>query len=98
MGVLYQSDPEAKGTQSLGEKLKAAEYTSGPKIGQKIYTPPVAFAFMLFVLFYFPCIATIAAIKRESGLWRYAIFEIVYTTAIAWVAAFAAYQIGSLFY
>ncbi|MCK5847040.1 MAG: ferrous iron transport protein B [Bacteroidales bacterium] len=98
MGVLYQTDPDAKGSQSLGAKLKAAVYTSGPKKGQKVYTTPVAFAFMLFVLFYFPCIATIAAIKRESGLWKYAIFEIVYTTAIAWVAAFAAYQIGSLFY
>ncbi|OYT10699.1 MAG: ferrous iron transport protein B [Bacteroidetes bacterium 4572_112] len=98
MGVLYQTDPDAEGTQSLGDRLKAAVYTSGPKMGQKIYTPPVAFGFLLFVLFYFPCIATIAAIKRESGLWKYAIFEIVYTTAIAWVAAFAAYQIGSLFY
>jgi len=98
MGVLYQTDPDAEGTQSLGDRLKAAVYTSGPKMGQKIYTPPVAFGFLLFVLFYFPCIATIAAIKRESGLWKYAIFEIVYTTAIAWVAAFASYQIGSLFY
>ncbi len=97
MGVLYQSDPDAVGAQSLVTKLRAAKYTSGPKIGQPIYTPPVAMGFLLFVLFYFPCIATIAAIKRESGLWKYAIFEIVYTTAIAWVAAFAVYQIGSLF-
>jgi ferrous iron transport protein B len=97
MGVLYQTDPDADGSQSLVTKLQNAKYTSGPKVGQKIYTRPVAFGFMLFILFYFPCVATIAAIKRESGLWKYAVFEIVYTTAIAWVAAFVVYQIGSLF-
>lgn len=98
MGVLYQSDPKLAESQSLATRLQHAKHTSGPKIGQLVYTPPVAFGFLMFVLFYFPCIATIAAIKRESGMWKYALFEIVYTTAIAWVVAFASYQIGNLFY
>jgi len=98
MGVLYQTDPDAKSSQSLVTKLQNATYTSGPKIGQKIYTPPVALGFLLFVLFYFPCVATIAIIKKESGEWKWAIFAMLYTTSIAWVAAFIVYQLGSLFY
>ncbi len=96
MGVLYQTDPTASGTQSLTTKLKQATYKSGPKIGQKIYTPVVAMALLIFVLFYFPCVATLAAIRRESGAWKWAIFAMTYTTAIAWIAAFLVYQIGNL--
>ncbi|WP_300729963.1 ferrous iron transport protein B [uncultured Bacteroides sp.] len=59
-------------------------------------TPLVAFCYMLFILIYFPCIATIAAIKNESGGWKWAIFTACYTTALAWVVSFAVYQIGSL--
>ena len=60
-------------------------------------TPLVAFGYMLFVLIYFPCIATLAAIKQESGSWKWAIFAAGYTTALAWVVAFFVHQIGSLF-
>ena len=56
-----------------------------------------AFCFLLFVLIYFPCIATIVAIKHESGSWRWAMFAAVYTTVLAWVVSAAVYQIGSLF-
>lgn len=57
-----------------------------------------AFCFLLFVLIYFPCIATIVAIKNESGSWRWATFAALYTTALAWVVSAVVYQIGSLFY
>lgn len=60
-------------------------------------TPLVAFAYMLFILIYFPCVATLAAIKQESGSWKWAIFSAVYTTVLAWIVAFLVYQIGSLF-
>ena len=60
-------------------------------------TPLVAFGYMLFILIYFPCIATIAAIKQESGSWKWAAFAAFYTTALAWIISFAIYQIGSLF-
>ena len=59
-------------------------------------TPLVALAYMLFVLIYFPCIATFAAIKQEAGSWKWAIFTAGYTTGLAWLVAFTVFQIGSL--
>lgn len=59
-------------------------------------TPLVALAYMLFVLIYFPCITTFAAIKQESGSWKWAIFTAGYTTGLAWLIAFTVFQIGSL--
>ena len=82
LGVLYAEDAEADAV-SLGERIPI--------------TPLVAFCYMVFVLLYFPCIATLAAIKGESGGWKWALFTGLYTTALAWVAAFAIYQIGRLF-
>ena len=59
-------------------------------------TPVVALAYMLFVLIYFPCVATLAAIKQESGSWKWAIFAAFYTTALAWIVAFVVNQVGHL--
>ena len=56
-----------------------------------------AYAFLLFVLIYFPCIATIVAIKNESASWRWAAFAALYTTGLAWIVSALVYQIGSLF-
>jgi ferrous iron transport protein B len=80
----------------LVKKLQQQKHTSGKLKGERVFTPLVAFGFMLFILIYFPCVAVIAAIKKESN-WKWAVFSMVYTTAIAWVVAFATYQIGSLF-
>jgi ferrous iron transport protein B len=97
MGVLYNASLEAdENSQSLKQKLQEQTFNHGPKAGQKVFSPLVAFALMVFVLIYFPCVAVVAAIKKEAN-WRWAIFTSVYTTAIAWIAAFAIYQIGSLF-
>jgi ferrous iron transport protein B len=97
MGILYQADLKAdENSGSLKEEIKAQTHNSGELKGQKVFTPLVSFGFMLFVLIYFPCVAVIAAIKKESS-WRWASFTMVYTTAIAWLVAFATYQIGSLF-
>lgn len=63
----------------------------------KAITPLTAVSYMVFVLFYFPCIATIAAIKNESGSWRYALFAVCYTTVLAWIMSFLVYNIGNLF-
>lgn len=97
MGILYHADLEAdENSGSLVEKLQQQVHTSGVLKGQKVFTPLVAFGFMLFVLIYFPCVAVIAAIKKESN-WKWALFTMTYTTAIAWVVAFLTYQVGSLF-
>ncbi len=96
MGVLYQTEPDVNENQTLINKLREQTYESGPKTGQPIFTPLVALSFMLFILIYFPCIAVIAAIKNESGQWKWSLFLAIYTTALAWIVAFITYQGGSL--
>ncbi|HBG69800.1 MAG: ferrous iron transport protein B [Bacteroidetes bacterium GWF2_43_63] len=96
MGVLYQIGPdEDASSQGLIEKLQNQVHSSGELQGQKVFTPIVAFGFMLFILIYFPCIAVIAAIRKESN-WGWAVFTMVYTTALAWLVAFAVYQVGNI--
>ncbi len=91
LGVLYPGDGAEQ--QSLQTRIKQETYSDGTPV----FTTSVAVALMLFVLIYFPCIATIVAIKEESGSWKWGLFTIVYTTTLAWVVAFIAYQIGMLF-
>lgn len=81
LGVLYTNDSEADSV-SLRSRIPI--------------TPLVAFCYMVFVLIYFPCIATLVAIKQESGKWRWALFSAIYTTLLAWIITFCIYQIGSL--
>ncbi|MCF6333377.1 MAG: ferrous iron transport protein B [Draconibacterium sp.] len=96
MGVLYQvSDNET--TVNLQSKLRSEMYEKGDKIGQKVFTTPAALAFLIFILIYFPCIGVVAAIKNESGSWKWAAFSVLYTTGLAWIAAFLVYNIGNLF-
>ena len=97
MGILYQTDNKASNNdETLQSKIKEQKHYSGVLKGQTVFTPLVSFEFMLFILIYFPCVAVIAAIRKEAN-WGWAIFTMVYTTAIAWVVALLTYQIGSLF-
>lgn len=82
LGVLYTNEGDAENV-SLSGRIPI--------------TPLAAFCYMLFVLIYFPCIATIVAIKQESGSWKWALFAAGYTTALAWLLSFAVYQIGGMF-
>lgn len=82
LGVLYTNEDDVDSVD-LSERIPI--------------TPLVAYGYMLFVLIYFPCIATLAAIKQESGGWEWAIFAATYTTVLAWIVSFGVYQIGSLF-
>ena len=81
LGVLYTNEGDVENV-NLSDRIPI--------------TPLVALAYMLFVLIYFPCIATFAAIKQESGSWKWAIFAAGYTTGLAWLVAFTVFQIGSL--
>jgi ferrous iron transport protein B len=92
MGILYQTDV-AHAPSSLVEKIQSQQYSSG----KKVFTPLIAFCFMLFILTYFPCAGVVAAIKKESGSWKWAAFTVFYTSGIAWGVAFLTYSIGSLF-
>ena len=83
LGVLYSSDSE----ESIQQDLRS----SGD------FTPRSAAAFMVFILLFFPCIATIAAIADETGSRKWALFSIIYNTAVAWIAGYIVYTIGGLF-
>ena len=98
MAVLYQAEAgiQEDETASLQNRIKNEVYTTGPRKGETVFTSLSGFSFLLFVLFYLPCIAVIAAVGRESGSWKWAAFVLFYTTAIAWVASFVVYQVGSL--
>ena len=90
MGILYHSDDAAEeGTEVSYSHLQKQMVADG-------ITPLASYCFLLFVLLYFPCIATIAAIKGETGSWKWAAFAACYTTALAWVVSALVYQIGSL--
>ena len=82
LGVLYADDAEADQT-TLAQRLPI--------------TPLVAYGYMVFILLYFPCVATLAAIRQEAGGWKWAAFAAAYTTILAWIMSFAVYQIGGLF-
>lgn len=91
LSVLYTG--EADDSQVLPERLKQDRDAAGIPI----FTPLVALSLMLFVLIYFPCIATISAIVHESGSWKWGIFVIVYTCILAWLVSFIVYQTGHFF-
>lgn len=98
MGVLYQAGGDAgEDSGTLITSLRNEVYQQGPRKGEKVYTPLVAMSFMLFILIYFPCVAVIAAIRKESN-WKWAVFTMFYTTALAWIVSFIVYQTGSLFF
>lgn len=90
LGVLYVGDDDA---EALSQRL----CTPSPITGQTPFTPASALAFMVFVLLYFPCIAAMSAIIRESGSWKYGLFSLVYNTVLAWCMAFVVYRIALLF-
>lgn len=109
MGVLYSNDDSFKDDSNFssesGKYVKLHELITQDvaqlhgisyEKAQPIATL-TAFCFLLFVLLYFPCIATIAAIKGETGSWRWALFAASYTTALAWVVSAVVFQIGCLF-
>ena len=88
MGVLYTGETDAdEESTSLKEKLQTATKPNG----EPVFNWMVAYSFMLFILLYFPCIAALAAIKREAG-WKWVAFEVVYTTVVAWLVSFIFYQ------
>ncbi|PID29202.1 MAG: ferrous iron transport protein B [Candidatus Cloacimonadota bacterium] len=96
MGVLYQADLEAdEENESLRTKLQAQLYPPEYKnSGEKKFSSLIAFSLMIFVLLYVPCIAVIAAINREAGEMKWAIFSAVYTTGLAYILSLIIYQVG----
>ncbi|MCU0822239.1 MAG: ferrous iron transport protein B [Spirochaetes bacterium] len=88
MGVLYQSsetEPEPGDVKEpLYQVMKKKEHG---------VTPLIAYTFLLFVLLYVPCLASIVAIGREAG-WKWAFFSIFYQMTVAWTVCFIFYRVG----
>ena len=97
MGVLYVDDDSYAEDDSFNESESDKYSHLYSQMSREGITPLTAFCFLLFVLIYFPCIATIAAVKNETGSWRWAMFIAFYTTALAWIVSAAVYQIGQMF-
>lgn len=94
LAVLYHADKEDGVT--LSQKIKSQKIADGDKKGQPLFTPLIAFVFMIFVSIYFPCIGSIIAISRESGSAKWGVFSVVYTMSLAWLISFLVYQVGLL--
>mgnify|MGYP000843693034 FL=1 len=109
MGVLYTNNDSFKddneynnesGKYELLRHQMTADIAKRNNISYDAAKPLAtltAFCFLLFVLLYFPCVATIAAIKGETGSWKWGLFAAFYTTALAWVVSAIVFQVGRLF-
>lgn len=71
--------------------------TLGVVDGTGEFTMASALSFMVFVLLYCPCLASVTAIVKETGNWRYGAFSVFYNTLVAWLAAFIVFLVASLF-
>ena len=89
LGVLYTGDEEISDAD-LSKRLTAVN----PTTNQPDFNAASALAFMVFILLYCPCIATVIAVIKETGSWRYGAFSIIYNTLIAWLVAYATYRIA----
>ena len=94
ISILYSSEADG----SAGEDTRVSEYVHlRQQMTADNITPLTAISFLVFILLYFPCIATIAAIKGETGSWKWTLFAMAYTTALAWITSAAVFQVGILF-
>lgn len=96
IGVIYSGDDSFGDDDSFSDDTAKYSRLRNQMLADGI-TPLAAFSYLLFVLLYFPCIATVIAIRNETGSWSWAAFSAFYTSAIAWIVSAVVYQIGSLF-
>ena len=94
MGVIYEIDEE-NGSVGLGERIQEEKYLAGPRAGQLVYNTSVALAFLMFTLIYFPCIAVIATVAKETGTFKWAAFLVGYTTLLAWFMSYIVYNVAN---
>lgn len=103
MGVLFSSnstdieniDLEQHQTEGMAHRIRSQVHLDGPKEGGRLFTGISAFSFLLFVLIYFPCVATLSAVKKETGTWTWPTFMFFYTTILAYLVSFSFYQIAT---
>lgn len=96
MGVLYAGDDSFGDDETFSTEVDKYSRLQRQMAADGI-TPLTAYAYLLFILLYFPCLATIVAIKNETASWRWAFFAACYTTLVAWIVSVAVVQVGGLF-
>ena len=96
IGVLYSGDDSFGDDEEFSDDNEKYTHLRQVMLQEGI-TPLIAYAYLIFILLYFPCIATIAAIKNETGSWRWTGFAAIYTTIVAWIASAVVFQIGRIF-
>ena len=96
IGVLYSADDSFGDDNTYSSDTDKYTHLRNVMQSEGI-TPLTAYAFLLFILFYFPCVAVIAAVKGETGSWKWALFSAMYTTILAWIVSAVFYQVGRLF-
>ena len=92
LGVLYAGTDDDGDTAVLSQRLTEVN----PQTGVSDFNKANALSFLVFVLLYFPCLASLVAIKQEAGGWKWAAFSFVYNTVVAWIIAFVVYHIAVL--
>ena len=103
MGVLFPPNSNNidelellnEGGKSMANRIRSQVYLSGDKKGDLLFTQISAFSFLLFILIYFPCIATISAVRKETGTWKWPAFMFIYTTTLAYLISFGFFQIAT---
>jgi ferrous iron transport protein B len=98
LGVIYDAGPDQdESSDTLKAQLRAARWDAGSaRAGQPVFTIPVALSLMVFFALCCQCASTLAIMRRETNSWRWPIFTFVYMTGLAYLAALATYQLGSL--
>jgi ferrous iron transport protein B len=109
LGIIYNQgkvdaedirDAAHAGETKLGKALQEATWEKregSQEPERKVFTVPVALSLMVFFALCCQCVSTLAVIRRETNTWRWPLFTFIYMTLLAYVAAFAVYQIGRLF-
>jgi ferrous iron transport protein B len=92
MGQIYNLEEVDEESEELQDQMRAATREDGTAL----FTPLVCISLMVFYVLAMQCISTVAIVRRETGTWRWPLFQIAYMTALAWIGSFAVYQGGKL--